>query len=241
VSVFLATYFETNGHFDSNVILFPVQTSSLTAKSIPGLRPISSRTVRNRLREHNIRPRRPQSVQLCCLDTVQLGWRGVAGFPFGDHVYDAYVACVSLFGHLFWNKQSFWQHCQIISCHICKLSANDRCQTETLLHHVSLAARCLGSIIGRIADVLAWCYVRRFRQSGNTRDHRRSGCPCVTSRRLDNHIRLVHLRNRFQTSSLTAKSIPGLRLISVKLFPVIYANYWQMTDVKRKPCYTTSA
>ena len=35
------------------------QTSSLTAKSIPGLRPISSRTVRNILREHNIRPRRP--------------------------------------------------------------------------------------------------------------------------------------------------------------------------------------
>jgi hypothetical protein len=91
----------------------------------------------------------------------------------------------------------------IISCHICKLSANDRCQTETLLHHVSLAARCLGSIIGRIADVLAWCYV-----------HEVSGRPRVTSRRLDNHIRLVHLRNQFQTSSLTAKSIPGLRPIS---------------------------
>ena len=59
------------------------QTSSLTAKSIPGLRPISSRTVRNRIREHNIGPRRPQSVQLCFLDTVQLGWRGVARFPFG--------------------------------------------------------------------------------------------------------------------------------------------------------------
>jgi hypothetical protein len=57
-----------------------------------------------------------------------------------DHVYDAYVACVSLFGHLFWNKRSFWQQCQIISRHICKLSANDRRQTETLLHHVSLAA-----------------------------------------------------------------------------------------------------
>jgi hypothetical protein len=36
-----------------------LQTSRLTARSIPGLRPISSRTVRNRLREHNIRPRRP--------------------------------------------------------------------------------------------------------------------------------------------------------------------------------------
>ena len=55
---------------------------------------------------------------------------------------------------------------------------------------------------------------RRFRQSGNTRNHRRSGRPRVTSRCQDNHIRLVHLRNRFQTSNLTARSIPGLRPIS---------------------------
>ena len=55
---------------------------------------------------------------------------------------------------------------------------------------------------------------RRFRQSGNTRDRRRSGRPSVTSRRQDNHIRLVHLGNRFQTSSLTARSIPRLRPIS---------------------------
>ena len=55
---------------------------------------------------------------------------------------------------------------------------------------------------------------RRFKQSGNTRNHRRSGRPRVTSRRQDNHIRLVHLRNRFQTSNLTARSIPGLRPIS---------------------------
>jgi transposase len=55
---------------------------------------------------------------------------------------------------------------------------------------------------------------RRFRQSGNTRDHRCSGRQRVMSRRQDNHIRLVHLRNRFQTSNLTARSIPGLRLIN---------------------------
>jgi hypothetical protein len=35
------------------------QTLSLTARSMPGLPLISSRTVRNRLREHHIRPRRP--------------------------------------------------------------------------------------------------------------------------------------------------------------------------------------
>jgi hypothetical protein len=55
---------------------------------------------------------------------------------------------------------------------------------------------------------------RRFRQSVNTRNHRRSGRPRVTSRRQDNHIRLVHLRNRFQKSNLTVRNIPGLRPIS---------------------------
>jgi transposase len=55
---------------------------------------------------------------------------------------------------------------------------------------------------------------RRFRQSDNTRERRRSSRPRVKSRRQDNHTRQVHLRNRFQTSSLTARSIPGLRPIS---------------------------
>jgi transposase len=45
---------------------------------------------------------------------------------------------------------------------------------------------------------------RQLRQSGNTRNHRRSGRPRVTSRRQDNNIRLVHMQNRFKTSSLTA-------------------------------------
>lgn len=55
---------------------------------------------------------------------------------------------------------------------------------------------------------------RHFQRSGNTQDRPRSGRPCVTSRQQDNHIRLVHLRNHFQTASLTARSIPGLRPIS---------------------------
>ena len=41
--------------------------------------------------------------------------------------------------------------------------------------------------------------LRRFRQSGNTKDRQRSGYPRVTSHQQDNHIRLVHLRYRFQT------------------------------------------
>ena len=55
---------------------------------------------------------------------------------------------------------------------------------------------------------------RQLRQSGNTRNHRRSGRPRVTSRRQDNNIRLVHMQNRFKTSSLTARSITALRPIS---------------------------
>jgi transposase-like protein len=73
---------------------------------------------------------------------------------------------------------------------------------------------------------------RRFRQSGNTRNHRRAGRPRVTSRRQDNHIRLVHLRNRFQTSNLTARSIPGLRTISSVLESAIdFVNITSGQDV----------
>lgn len=55
---------------------------------------------------------------------------------------------------------------------------------------------------------------RRYQQSGNTRDRRRSGRPRVTSLRQDTYIRVTHLRNRLQTAALTARSIPGLRNIS---------------------------
>lgn len=55
---------------------------------------------------------------------------------------------------------------------------------------------------------------RRFQQSGNTQDRPSSGRPRVTSRQQDNHIRLVHLRHRFQTASWTARSTPGLWPIS---------------------------
>ena len=56
----------------------------------------------------------------------------------------------------------------------------------------------------------------RFRQSGYTRDFQRLDRPRVTSRQQPNHIRLVHMRDRFQTSCLNARSIPGLRPISVR-------------------------
>lgn len=55
---------------------------------------------------------------------------------------------------------------------------------------------------------------RRYQQLGNVEDRPHPGRPRVTSRRQDAYIRVVHLRNRFQTAALTARSIPGLRPIS---------------------------
>ena len=43
----------------------------------------------------------------------------------------------------------------------------------------------------------------RCRQSGNTKDRHRSICT------YNNHIKLVHLRDRLQTLSLSARSISG--------------------------------
>jgi hypothetical protein len=51
-------------------------------------------------------------------------------------------------------------------------------------------------------------------KSGNTRDWPRSMRHHVTSLQQNNHCRLVHLRNRFQSARLTARCIPGLRPIS---------------------------
>ena len=55
---------------------------------------------------------------------------------------------------------------------------------------------------------------RRYQQFGTTRDRHRSGRPRVTSYRQDTYIRVVHLRERLRTATLTARSIPGLRRIS---------------------------
>jgi transposase len=55
---------------------------------------------------------------------------------------------------------------------------------------------------------------RRCKQFGNTHGCPRSGRHRVTSHRHYNHYRQVHLRNRCQTASLTARCIPGPRPIS---------------------------
>lgn len=54
----------------------------------------------------------------------------------------------------------------------------------------------------------------RYRDTGVARDRPRSGRPRVTSQRQDGYIRVMHLRNRFQTGEATARTIPGLRRIS---------------------------
>ena len=55
---------------------------------------------------------------------------------------------------------------------------------------------------------------RRYQHTGSTRDYPRPGAPLVKSRLQDNHIRLTHLRNRFQSASLTARTIPGHQIIN---------------------------
>ena len=59
-----------------------------------------------------------------------------------------------------------------------------------------------------------WDLWRRYQQFGHVGIRPRAGRPRVTSRQQDNHIRLVHLRNRFQTANLNARTIPGLLPIS---------------------------
>ena len=61
-----------------------------------------------------------------------------------------------------------------------------------------------------------WNLWHRHQQTNQVRDRPRSGQPPVTTRRQDNWIRQVHLRNRFQPASTTAATIPGLRRISAQ-------------------------
>ena len=93
-----------------------------------------------------------------------------------------------------------------------RLDENQRLRAIGMLH-AGMAQNVDGIHFGCHRNTILSLW-RRFRQSGSTRDRRRSGHPRVASRRQDNHIRLVHLRNRFQTPNLTTRNIPGLRPIS---------------------------
>ena len=52
---------------------------------------------------------------------------------------------------------------------------------------------------------------QRFRDTGRVSDHPRSGAPRITTRQQDQHVRLAHLRNRFQTAASTARATVGQR------------------------------
>ena len=68
------TSHQQDNHIRRVHLRYRCQTSSLTGRSIPELRPISSRTDFVIVTSaHDVQ----QSVQLCCLCTVQLDWRGV--------------------------------------------------------------------------------------------------------------------------------------------------------------------
>ena len=74
-------------------------------------------------------------------------------------------------------------------------------------------------------------------KTGTVQDRQRSGRPRVTSRRQDNYIRTSHLRNRFQSASLTARSIPGHRRIS----PRTVRNRLREANIRpRRPRYPSS-
>ena len=80
--------------------------------------------------------------------------------------------------------------------------------TEAGLRHTDVAGQ-FGVHRNTIGDL--W---RRYQQFGTTRNRPRSGCLQVTSNRQDTYIRVVHLRDRLRTATLTARSIPSLRGIS---------------------------
>ena len=82
---------------------------------------------------------------------------------------------------------------------------------EAGVHHTDVARQF--GVHRNTVDAL-W---RRYQQFGTTRDRPRSERPRVTSNRQDMYIRVVHLRDRLRTATLTARSIPGLRRISPRM------------------------
>ena len=77
---------------------------------------------------------------------------------------------------------------------------------------------------------------RRFQTTGSGSDRPRSGRPRVTSQRQDKYIRVTHLWNRFQTASVTARTIPGLR----RIHPRTVHNRLHEHHIRpRRPCVST--
>ena len=75
-----------------------------------------------------------------------------------------------------------------------------RSHTEVAQHF-----NCHRNSVGRL--------VQRHQQQNEVQDRPRTGRPRVTTRAQDRYIRLIHLRNRRQTVTMTARSIPTRRPI----------------------------
>lgn len=67
--------------------------------------------------------------------------------------------------------------------------------------HIARQFGCHHSTISRL--------VRRYQQTGVVRDRPRPGRPRVTTRRQDVHLRVSHLRDRFQPASDSARTTIG--------------------------------
>ena len=80
--------------------------------------------------------------------------------------------------------------------------------TEAGVHHTDVARQfCVHQ---NTVDAL-W---RRYQTIETTREQPRSGRPCVTSNRQYTYIWVVHLCERLRTTTLTARSISGIKRIS---------------------------
>ena len=76
----------------------------------------------------------------------------------------------------------------------------------------------------------------RFQTKGSESDRPRFGRPCVTSQRQDQYIIVTHLRNRFETASVTTRTIPEL----CRIHPRTVRNILREHHIRpRPPCVRT--
>lgn len=95
-----------------------------------------------------------------------------------------------------------------------RLSKNDRERAIGMLQsglYQTDVARRLG--VHRTTIARLWS---RFNTTGSTDDRPRLGQPRATTQRQDRYIRRLHLRERFQFATVTARTIPGRRRVSAQ-------------------------
>ncbi|MGH0144354.1 UNVERIFIED_CONTAM: hypothetical protein FKN15_003333 [Acipenser sinensis] len=94
-----------------------------------------------------------------------------------------------------------------------------------------LSRECSASTISRL--------VQRNQETGSVRDR---PCPVrqmVTTPAQDRHIRLIHLRNRFQTAVATAREIPGRN--NPRISRMIVARHLHESDLHARRLLTAES